>query len=128
MTDEFLSVSSTLQYEEEWLLDFGASHHMRSHRSWFSTYQFINEGVVFMGNNISCKTVGFGSIKFRMFNSIVRKIIEVRHVPELKKSLISFGVFHSSGYKYIGQDGTLKVSKDNLVVMKARQIGNLYKL
>ena len=120
MIDEVLSICSTLQYHEEWLLDSGACHHMCSHRSRFSTYQSIYESVVFMGNNIYFKIVGVGSIKIRMFDNIVRTIMEVRHVPEL--------VMNSSGYKYIGQGGALKVSKGNLVVMKAREIGNPYKM
>jgi len=42
--------------------------------------------------------------------------------------LISLGFLDSSGYKYIGQGGALKVSKDSLVVMKEIKIDNLYKL
>jgi hypothetical protein len=74
MIDEVLSISSILQYHEEWLLDYGASHHMCSHRNWFTSYQYVDEGVVFMGNGISCKTVGVGSIRIRMFDGIVRKL------------------------------------------------------
>jgi hypothetical protein len=84
MVDEVLSVCSISQYQEEWLLDSGASHHMCSHRSWFSSYQSIDDGVVFMGNDISCKSVGIGSIKIKMFDGIVRTLMDVRHVPNLK--------------------------------------------
>jgi hypothetical protein len=111
MTDEVLSVSSSLQYQEEWLLDSGASHHMCSHRNWFISYQSVDEGVVFMGNGIPCKIVGVGSIRIRMFDGIVRELTDVRYVPELKLNLISLGVLDSGGYKYTGQGGALKVSK-----------------
>ena len=74
MIDEVLSICSTSQFQEEWLLDSSASNHMCSHRSWFSTYQSIDEGVVFMGNNISRKTIEVGSIKIKMFDGIVRTI------------------------------------------------------
>jgi hypothetical protein len=72
MTNQFLSVSSNLQYQEEWNLDSGASHHMCSHRNWFISYQSVDEGVVFMGNCIPCNFVGVGSIRIRMFDGIVR--------------------------------------------------------
>jgi hypothetical protein len=70
MVNYVLYIFSISQYQEEWLLYFGASHHMCSHRSWFSFYQSISDGVVLMGNDISC--VGIGSIKIKMFDGIVR--------------------------------------------------------
>jgi hypothetical protein len=128
MNDQVLFVSSNLQYQEEWQLDSGASHHMCSHRNWFISYQSVDEGVVFMGNGIPCKIVGVGSIRIRMFDGIVRELMDVRYVPELKSNLISLGVLDSCGYKYTGQDGALTVSKGNLVVMKATKVDNLYKM
>ena len=49
-------------------------------------------------------------------------------ILELKKSLISLSELDSRGYKYTGQGGVIKVSKDILVVMKGIQVENLYKL
>jgi hypothetical protein len=118
MIDQALSVSSNLQYQEEWHLDSGASHHMCSHRNRFISYQCVDEGVVFMGNGILCKTIGVGSIRIRMFDGIVRELMDVRYVPELKSNLISLGVLVSCGYRYIGQGGALTLLKGSLVVMK----------
>jgi hypothetical protein len=84
MTDQVLSISSNLQYQEEWQLDSGASHHMCLHRNRFISYESVDEGVVFMGNGIPCKTVGVGRIKTRMFNGTVRELTNVRYVLELK--------------------------------------------
>jgi len=128
MIDEVLSICNILECHEEWLLDSGASHHMCPHRSWFSSYQAIDGGIVLMGNNVSCRTIGVGSIKIRMFDGIVRTWMEVRHVPELKKNLICLGVLDSRGFKFKSQGGALKVSNGILVVMKATKIGNLYNL
>ena len=63
-----------------------------------------------------------------MFDEVIRTLTDVRHVPELKKNLISLGVLDSCGHKFIGFDGTLKIFKGALVAMKAQMIGNLYKL
>ena len=62
-----------------------------------------------------------------MFDGVIRTLTGVRHVPKLKKNLISLGVLDSCGHKFTRFDGTLKVSKGVLVVMKARKTGNLYK-
>lgn len=117
--DQYLSVSSNLQYQEEWKLDSGASHHMWAHRNWFISYQSVDEGAVFMGNGISYKTLGVGSIRIRIFHGIVRELTDVRYVLELKSNLISLGVLDSCGYKYTGQGGAVTLSKGNLVVVKA---------
>jgi hypothetical protein len=101
---------------------------MSSHRNWFMSYQSVDEGVVFMGNGIRCKIVGVGSIRIRMFDGIVRELMDVRYVPELKSNLISSGVLDSCGYKYTSQGGAVIVSKASLVVMMATKVDNLYKL
>jgi hypothetical protein len=56
MIDEVLSISNVSEYYEEWILDSGASHHIFPNRSWFTSYQAVDSGVVLMGNNNSCKT------------------------------------------------------------------------
>jgi hypothetical protein len=81
MTHHVLSIYSNLQYQEEWKLDSGASHHMFSHRNWLISYQSVDEGVVFMGNGIPCKIVGVDIIRIRMFNGIVRELTDVRYLP-----------------------------------------------
>ena len=80
---------------------------------------------MFMGNNMSCQTVGMGDIRIKMYDNTVRTLTSVRHVPDLKKNLISLGVLDSDGYKFTGQDGVLKVFKGALVVMKAEKVRNL---
>jgi hypothetical protein len=128
ITDQVLSISNNLQYQEEWQLDSGASHHMCSHRNWFISYQSIDEGVVFMGNGIPYKTIGIGSIRIMIFDGIVRECIYVTYVPNIKSNFISLGVLDSCGYKYTGQGGALTLSKGSLVVMKETNFDNLYKL
>jgi hypothetical protein len=77
------------------------------HRNWFSTYQSIDDGVVFIGNDISCKIVGIGSIRVKMYGGTVRTLTDVRHVPKLRKKLISLGVLDFGGYKCTVQGGVV---------------------
>jgi len=81
-----------------------------------------------MGNDIYCKLVRIGSIEIYMFDVIVRTLIDIKHVHELKNNLMSLVVLDSGGYKYTGQGGALIVSKGTLVVMKETNIGNPYNL
>jgi hypothetical protein len=66
---------------------------MCSHISWFFSYQFIDETIVLMRNDISCKSVRIERSKIKMFHGIVSTLMDVRHVPKLKNNFISFGNF-----------------------------------
>ncbi|XP_077221004.1 uncharacterized protein LOC143854779 [Tasmannia lanceolata] len=84
---------------------------------------------VLMGNNNSCKTVGMGTMNIKIYDGTIRTLTGVRHVPELKKNLISLGALNTSGCRFTGDGGTLKVVKGSLVVMKANMVKNhLYEL
>jgi len=64
-----------------------------------------------MGNDIVCKTVGIDNIRMRMLDGQVRTLMNVRHVPNLKKNLLSFGALKARGYKFSDADGAIKVIK-----------------
>jgi hypothetical protein len=94
----------------------------------FSSYQSIDDDVVLIGNDISCKIVGIGRINITMLDGIVITLMDFRHVLEIKRNLISFGFLDSGGYNITCQGGALKVCKRILVVLKDTNIGKLYKL
>ncbi|KAG8478679.1 hypothetical protein CXB51_028516 [Gossypium anomalum] len=114
---------------EEWILDSGYTFHMSPNRDWFTTYETVSEGVVLMRNNASCKIVGVGTIKVKMFDGVVRTLSGIRHVPELKRNLILLSTLDSKGYRYTAKSRVLNISKGSLVVMKGqRKIAKLYVL
>jgi len=78
MVDEVLSICNVSQYHEKWLLDYGASHHMCPHRSWFYSYQVVDGGIVLMGNNVSCNIFWVGSIEIKFFDGIATTLRDVR--------------------------------------------------
>ncbi|GJX95918.1 retrovirus-related pol polyprotein from transposon TNT 1-94 [Tanacetum coccineum] len=85
------------------------------------------DAVVFWGREViseliiivTMQVVGIGTIRIKMHDGVVRTLTDVRHVPDLKKNLISLGVLDSKGFKYTSENGVLRVSKGALVVMKA---------
>lgn len=85
MVDEVLSTCDGSHQHQHWLLDSSVSNHMCLHRNWFSTYQSIDDGVVFMGNDFSCKIVGVGSVRIRMHDGSVRTLTNVMYMyPNLE--------------------------------------------
>ena len=62
-----------------------------------------------MGNNTTCKVVRVGSVKMRMFDEMVRTLMDVRQVPGLKKNLISLGTLDKIGCKITCEGGVMKI-------------------
>ena len=81
-----------------------------------------------MGNNYVCKAIGIGSIHIKMDDGVMRTLTDVRHIPALKRNLLSLGALDSNGYKFVGEGGVLKVTRGSLVMMKGKINKNLYTL
>ncbi|GKV28505.1 hypothetical protein SLEP1_g37549 [Rubroshorea leprosula] len=121
--DCVLSIS-TNSSGEEWILDSGCSFHVCQRRDWFETYKPAT-GTVVLGDDTALPIVGIGNIRIKMYGGMV-KTFEVRHVPGLKKNLISMIELDSKGCRYSCEGGVLKVSKGALVILKGKKVGGLY--
>ena len=102
---------------------------MTFNKDWFDSYSSGNFGFVYLGNDKACAVTGKGQIKIRMHDGVVRTLCDVRHVPELKKNLISLGALHANGFGYRTHEDCIKVNKGVLIVMKGKMTaGNIYRL
>jgi len=95
------------------------------------TYKSTNSGCVYLGDDRCCNIVGIGDVRIRMYYGIVRTLCDVRHIPELKKNLISLGTLHKNGFipKADEDRETIRIVKGALTVMKGKiTTRNIYKL
>ncbi|KAK3011603.1 hypothetical protein RJ639_011010 [Escallonia herrerae] len=63
-----------------------------------------------------------------MHDGIVITLTDVRHIPELRKILISLGTLDSNGCSYRAAGGVMRIMKGALVVMKGLKQNSLYLL
>ena len=110
------------------ILYFGCSYHMCSNREMFLDFKEFNGVVVFMGNDSTCKMTGIGSVQIKMFDGVIRKLNDVRHVPNLKKNFIFLGVLDVSGYRITLEGGNLKIACGALVAIEGTRRGSIYYL
>ncbi|GJR98627.1 retrovirus-related pol polyprotein from transposon TNT 1-94 [Tanacetum coccineum] len=125
--DVYMAID-TENSRDELIVDSGCTFHMIPHRSWFTTYESFNGGNVYIGNHSICLVIGKGNIQVKMHDGVVRTITGVRHVPDLKRNLISLSTLEANGCKYSGEGGVMKIFKGALVLMKVIQSGGLYVL
>lgn len=111
---------------DEWILNWGCSFHMTPNQGWFDSYKVIDGGKVLMGNNMACKVVGIGTVKVKLADGSIKTFSNVRHVPDLKRNLISLRMLDQPGCTFRGENGVLKISKGALQIMKGTRINGLY--
>lgn len=111
---------------EEWTIDSACSFHITPHKHWFNLFNPVSEGVVFMGNENSCKIEGIGTVQIRTRDGLVRTLSDVRYVPDMKRNLISLSALEDKGCSFSGRGGVLKISHGQLVMLKGIRKGNLY--
>ncbi|KAE8705298.1 Mitogen-activated protein kinase kinase kinase YODA [Hibiscus syriacus] len=127
---DMLSISTT-QLTDEWIFDSGCSYHITPNREWFSTYRSVNSGSVYLGDDRCCNIVGIGDVRIKMYDGSVWTLNGVRHIPDLKKNLISLGTLHKNGFipKAYEDRETIRIVKGALTVMKGKMTaGNIYRL
>ena len=64
-----------------------------------------------------------------MFDGVIRTLCDFRHIPDLRKNLISMGNLNEYGFNYKFANGIMKGSKGAMIVMKEQKVvRNIYKL
>ncbi|GFZ16205.1 hypothetical protein Acr_25g0006140 [Actinidia rufa] len=124
-SDILLAISTNR--ESDWVMDLGNTYHLCRDRDVFSAYATC-EGRVWMVTNTTSRVVGKGSVPFRMANRGSMTLTKVKHVPILRKNLISIGMLDSKGCNFEASGGTLKVFKGNKEMLWGRKTGGLYQL
>jgi hypothetical protein len=79
-----------------------------------------------LGDDAPCKIVGMGKVKIKQHNGNQWLLKEVRHIPDLRKNLISIGQLESEGCISIFTNKMWKVIKGSLVIAKGEKVGTLY--
>lgn len=116
--EDVLLVQEEKGSKEEWVLDSGCSHHICARREWFSSYKKCEGKMVALPNGKRVKVAGIGEVTMKLHNGRVRKLTQVRYVPELNRNLISLGKLVDLGYTVMMKNGMLEVAKRDLEILK----------
>jgi hypothetical protein len=108
--------------------DSTCSFHICSHQEWFSNYSHIHDGDVIIGDESPLEISGIDSIQIKAHDGTFKTLTIVRYVPKMKKNLIYLGTLEAMGFKFSINNGVLKVSQGNCVVLKSERINNFYYL
>ncbi|KAK0593076.1 hypothetical protein LWI29_030396 [Acer saccharum] len=99
----------------------GAVFHATPHRELFENYVSENLGKVYLGDDQACNITGKGDVKIQLKGS-VWKLNNVRHIPHLRKNLISIGQLVLEGYVTTFIDDKWKILKGKLPDLKSVEV------
>ncbi|GFY94420.1 hypothetical protein Acr_09g0008660 [Actinidia rufa] len=114
--------------KSDWVLDSGSAYHLCRDREVFSTYAAC-EGRIWMANNTSSRVVGRGSVPVSAWQTGgLVTLTEVRHVPNLRKNLISIGMLDAKGCSFEASGGILESFQGKQGDAVGKKTGGLYRL
>uniref|UniRef100_A0A803QBY2 Retrovirus-related Pol polyprotein from transposon TNT 1-94 n=1 Tax=Cannabis sativa TaxID=3483 RepID=A0A803QBY2_CANSA len=83
--------------------------HMTPNKELLSSFLEEHRGTVLLGNNRACEVKGIGSVEMQMHDGVSIIVQHVRYVRDLKRNLLSIGMFDKNGYAVKIEDGILRV-------------------
>ena len=107
-------------------MDSGASFHTTPHREIIQNYVAGDFGKVYLADGSALDVVGMGDVRILLPNGSVWLLEKVRHIPDLRRNLISIGQLNDEGHVILFVNGTWKVTKGVRVLARRKKTGTLY--
>ena len=76
---------------DDWVLDSGVSFHSTPHREIIQNYAAGDFGKVYLVDGSALDVVGMGDVRILLPNWSVWLLEKIRHIPNLRRNLISVG-------------------------------------
>ncbi|GKB20874.1 zinc finger, CCHC-type containing protein [Tanacetum coccineum] len=98
-------------------VDSGATIHVCKDRCWFKTYESLNDGsILHMGNKSTALVHGRGCVDLRFSSGKVVSLLNVLHVPNIRKNLVSISILNNCGYKQVIESNRFVLSKHGVFI------------
>ena len=96
------------------------------HQEIIHNYVAGDFGKVYLADGTILDVVGMGDIRILVPNGFVWLLEKVRHIPHLKRNLISVEQLDDEGHAILFVGGTWKVTKGVRVLAHGKKTGTLY--
>ncbi|KAI5406023.1 hypothetical protein KIW84_052687 [Lathyrus oleraceus] len=103
--------------------------HVSYDKTTFKTYTEVNDGQeVQMGNEVRAKVVGTGSVELNFTSGKKVTLVNVLHVPDMNRSLVSRDLLRKPGIKSVYESGKLILTHNGIFVGKGYSAEGMIKL
>jgi hypothetical protein len=111
-----------------WVLDYVSTFHVCPRRDWFDSFREVSGGIVTLADGSTLSVVGVGAVRFRMWDGMIRTVIDVRYVPGVHRSLVSLSELDLHGYELRIYGGSIEVVCGDIVIIQGTRRGGLYEM
>ena len=80
-----------------------------------------SEGTVYLPDGSSCVIRGIGTVNWRTHDNAVRRLGEVRYIPNFRWNLISHSRLDSRGYRTVAGRGILRVLCADRIMLEGKK-------
>ncbi|KAL0281946.1 UNVERIFIED_CONTAM: hypothetical protein Sradi_7277900 [Sesamum radiatum] len=112
----------------EWWIDTGATRHICSDKDIFSTFTPINGRKLFMENSATSNIVGIDNVVLKMTSGKELTLIDLLHVPDIRKNLVSGSLLVKIGFKLVFESNKFVLTKNNHFIGKGYLEKELFKM
>nr|GEW69835.1 zinc finger, CCHC-type [Tanacetum cinerariifolium] len=114
---------------DDWWYDSGATIHVYNNRDLFKTYKKTKDGHgVMMCDNHTSKVIGSGNMEIQFTSEKKLTLMNVLHVPNIRKNLVSGFKLCKSRVKAVIEWDKVIMSKANVFIGKAYACDGMFKL
>ncbi|GKA64396.1 zinc finger, CCHC-type containing protein [Tanacetum coccineum] len=100
-----------------WWVDSGETVHVCKDKCWFKTYESLDDGsILHMRNESTALVHGRGCVDLRISSGKVFSLLNVLHVPNIRKNLVSSNVLNNCGYKQVIESNKFVLSKHSVFI------------
>ncbi|CAL2253197.1 unnamed protein product [Prunus armeniaca] len=124
-----VSETNLVSDTKDWWVDTGATRHICGDRNLFTDYEQNSSGEkLYMGNASASAVEGKGSVLLKFTSGKVLTLLDVLHVPEIRKNLVSGPILSKKGFKLVFESDKFILTKGGLFVGKGYLADGLFKL
>nr|GEY90873.1 hypothetical protein [Tanacetum cinerariifolium] len=114
---------------DDWWYDSDTTTHVCNNIDLFKTYKETEDGhEVMMGDNHTSKVIGLGNVEIQFTSGKKLTLMNVLHVPNIRKILVSGFKLCKSRVKAVIESDKVKLSKANVFVGKAYACDGMFKI
>ena len=106
-----ISEINDLEDARDWWIDSSATRHVCNNKKFFTEYDSVEDGtVLYMGNSSTAAVKGKGKVDLEFTSGKTLTLIDVYHVPEVRKNLVSGSLLNKHGFKLVFESDKVQIS------------------
>jgi hypothetical protein len=97
-------------YEDDWIIDIGATQHMCYRKYYFWTYQDMEPNIIYLADGTTHTPQGKGPFHFSLPGIGKVLLSNVWYVPTFKNNSLSLALIRQGSHRIIMEDGLIKIN------------------